>query len=66
MARVLTEAITITKSATTAQVTGLVNNVEEGYFELHYMVLLEDGTPYQRHTVRIEGHDKVKGMFQTN
>jgi hypothetical protein len=48
MATILNTPQVITNTVNTVQITGLVNNVEEGRIEIHYMTLLEDGTPYQR------------------
>ena len=61
MATLLSTPQVITNTVNTVQVTGLVNNVEEGRIEIHYMTLLEDGTPYQRGMVILaEGYDAVK------
>jgi acylphosphatase len=54
----------ITNTVNKVQVTGLVNNVEEGRIEIHYMTLLEDGTPYQRGQVILaEGFEAIKQSY---
>ena len=63
MAIVLPTPTTETLVATNVQITGVVNNIEEGRFEIHYMILLEDGTPYKRGQVVINGYDDVKALY---
>ena len=55
--RNLTTAIVETNTANTVQLTGFVDNREEGRVEIHYLILLEDGTPYKRNTLTMEGDD---------
>tara|TARA_R110000824_G_scaffold91604_1_gene222808 strand:- start:83 stop:343 length:261 start_codon:yes stop_codon:yes gene_type:complete len=55
--RSLNAPIVETKTASQVQLTGFVDNREEGRVEVHYMTLLEDGTPYKRDTLVIEGDD---------
>ena len=63
MATVLNTPIVVTNRATTVQVTGFVNNKEEERCEIHYITLLEDGTPYQRGQVVINGYEDVKAFY---
>ena len=63
MAIVLPTPKTETLVATNVQITGFVNNIEEGRCEVHYIVLLEDGTPYKRGQVVINGYDDVKALY---
>jgi hypothetical protein len=55
--RNLTTPIIETNTAKTVQLTGFVDNREEGRVEIHYLTLLEDGTPYKRNTLTFEGDD---------
>jgi acylphosphatase len=55
--RNLNAPIIETTTANQVQLTGFVDNREEGRVEIHYMTLLEDGTPYKRDTLVIEGDD---------
>ena len=55
--RNLNTAIVETNRATKVQLTGFVDNREEGRVEIHYLILLEDGTPYKRDTLIMEGDD---------
>ena len=63
MATTLNTPIVVTNTATTVQITALVNNVEEERVEIHYMTKLEDGTPYQRGNIQINGKEDVKAMY---
>ena len=63
MATTLTTPKEEVKVVTTVQVTGFVNNREEERCEIHYITLLEDGTPYQRGQVVINGYDDVKVFY---
>jgi len=63
MAQTLNTPIVITNTANTVQITRIDNNVEEGYLGIQYMTILEDGTPYQRGTVRVDGIDAVKALY---
>jgi len=55
--RTLTTPIIETNTAKTVQLTGFVDNREEGRVEIHYMILLEDGTPFKRNVLTFEGDD---------
>jgi uncharacterized protein YydD (DUF2326 family) len=55
--RNLNTPIIETNTAKTVQLTGFVDNREEGRVEIHYMILLEDGTPFKRNTLTFEGDD---------
>jgi acylphosphatase len=55
--RNLTTPIIETNTANQIQVTGFVDNREDGRVEIHYMLLLEDGTPYKRNVVQFSGED---------
>jgi len=55
--RALTTTIVETNTANQVQLTGFVDNREEGRVEIHYMILLEDGTPFKRNVLTIEGDD---------
>jgi DNA-binding ferritin-like protein (Dps family) len=55
--RNLTTPIIETNTANQVQITGFVDNREEGRVEIHYMLLLEDGTPYKRNIVQVSGDD---------
>ena len=63
MATTLNQPQVITNTVNKVQVTALVNNVEEGRIEIHYITLLEDNTPYQRGNVVVEGYESVKAMY---
>jgi len=63
MATLLNTPIVITNTANTVQITRIDNNVEEGYLAVEYMTILEDGTPFQRGNVRVEGYDAVKALY---
>jgi hypothetical protein len=63
MATELTQPITETKVVNTVQVTGFVNNKEEERCEVHYMTFTNDGQPYQRGVVTIDGKDEVKALY---
>lgn len=53
----------ITNTVTSVKVTGVVNDTERGAIDIHFMTLLEDGTPYQRGNVQITGHDAIKDVY---
>lgn len=53
----------ITNTVTSVKVTGVVNDTERGVIDIHFMTLLEDGTPYQRGNVQITGHDEIKDVY---
>jgi len=55
--RNLTTTIVETNTADQVQLTGFVDNREEGRVEIHYMILLEDGTPFKRNVLTLEGDD---------
>jgi len=55
--RALTTTIVETNTADQVQLTGFVDNREEGRVEIHYMILLEDGTPFKRNVLTLEGDD---------
>jgi uncharacterized protein YydD (DUF2326 family) len=55
--RNLNTPIIETNTANQVQLTGFVDNREEGRVEIHYMILLEDATPYKRNTITLEGDD---------
>ena len=57
MSRNLTTPIVETTNANTVEITSFVDNREEGCVEIHYTILLEDGTPFRRNTLRFEGDD---------
>jgi len=63
MATTLTQPITETKVVNTVQVTGFVNNKEEERCEIHYITFTNDGQPYQRGVVTIQGKDEVKALY---
>jgi hypothetical protein len=63
MATTLTTPIIETKTANTVQITGLYNKIEEESLEIHYITLLEDGTPYKRDLVVFKGYDTVKALY---
>ena len=63
MAQALTTPVQETKVVTTVQLTAIVNNVEEGRLEVHYITLLEDGEPYQRGNVAVEGKEAVQAVY---
>ncbi len=63
MALVLETPVELVNRVTTIQVTGFVNNREEQRVEVHYITLLEDGTPYQRGQKLINGYDDVKAFY---
>lgn len=63
MALILGTPIAVTNTQTSVQITGLVNNLERGNIEVHYMTLLEDGTPYQRGMTTYDGYDEVKNVY---
>lgn len=52
MAKPLTNPITRTNIIHDVEITAAIINYEEGFTEVHYITLLEDGTPYQRGHVR--------------
>lgn len=49
--------ITHTNIVTDVEITGVVINYEQGFTEVHYITFLEDGTPFQRGTVKGEDTD---------
>jgi len=55
--RDLNTPIIETNTANQVQLTGFVDNREEGRVEIHYMILLEDGTYYKRNTITLQGDD---------
>ena len=55
--RNLNAPIIETTTVNQVQLTGFVDNREEGRVEIDYMTLLEDGTPYKRDTLVIQGDD---------
>ena len=59
----LTTPIQTTTIATNVAVTGFYNKVEEEMMEIHYMTYTEDGTPYQRGNVTINGYTDCKAMY---
>jgi len=63
MAQDLNTPIVETTTATTIQITGFVNNIEEERCEIHYMILLEDGAPYKRGNLVVSGHDEAKALY---
>jgi len=63
MAIILANPVVVTNTATTVQITKIDNNIEHEYLQIEYIILLDDGTPYQRSTVKIEGYDAVKALY---
>ena len=59
----LSTPIVVTTTATTVQITGFVNNIEQGNCEIQYMIMLEDGTPSKRDRVPISGYEAVKALY---
>jgi len=55
--RNLNTPIVETNTAKTVQLTGFVDNREEGRVEIHYIILLEDGTPFKRNVLQFSGDE---------
>lgn len=64
MAFTLEAPVVVTHKQTSFVVTGIVNNVEEKFVDVHFMTLLEDGSPFQRGVCRIaEGYEQAKALY---
>ena len=63
MAATLLTPITHSTTATTVQITSVINSIEESRFEIRYIVLLDDNTPFKRGSVVISGYDGVKALY---
>jgi hypothetical protein len=55
--RNLTTPIVETNSANTVEITAFTDNREDGRIEISYMIFLEDGTPFRRSHIILEGDD---------
>lgn len=55
----------ITQTVTDVIITGVNHNFEDGTLEVNYMTLLDDGTPYQRGTNRLDNELDIADMYAT-
>jgi hypothetical protein len=63
MAATLETPKEIIQKITTVQITSFENNNEGKYIQINYITLQEDGTPYQRGNIKIEGYNEVKAFY---
>lgn len=63
MAFLLDTPQTITQTLNRFSITKLENDIEDKNINIEYMIYLEDGTPYKRGRVMIEGYDAVKALY---
>jgi len=61
--KTLETAITITNTATTVEITEVINSVENSSLTICYLIRLEDGTPYKRGRVLVDGKIDILAMY---
>lgn len=63
MSAIFGTPVITTNTVTTVQITRIDNNIEGEYVNVEYVTLLEDGTPYQRGSVKVRGYDDIKVLY---